>query len=164
ILSKAAEVNGQETDLSNSHFPPIYPAHNSGEIIKDEQRSRREQSQRASQSIGQYLLSGWALIDEICPNESCFGSTLQFENASDAQVHISSSETRLGNSMSNDTLQESISSLSSSLRGLTDYLKLMTEDLGIIMNPNIKETCEAIRSCAQALEILVSLKQNKAES
>ncbi|CAG8759380.1 27116_t:CDS:2, partial [Racocetra persica] len=39
---------------------------------------RREQSQRASQFIGQYLLQGWALIDEICPNDTCYGVSDNF--------------------------------------------------------------------------------------
>ncbi|RIA80865.1 hypothetical protein C1645_791679, partial [Glomus cerebriforme] len=39
-------------------------------------QSRRDQSNRASHLIGQYLLKGWALIDQICPNELCYGVPL----------------------------------------------------------------------------------------
>ncbi|CAJ0844733.1 15830_t:CDS:2, partial [Entrophospora sp. SA101] len=38
---------------------------------KEKLKLQREQSQKASQLIGQYLLKGWALTDEICPNDKC---------------------------------------------------------------------------------------------
>jgi len=41
-----------------------------------QQKIRRDQSQRASHLIGQYLIQGWALIDQICPNEICYGVPL----------------------------------------------------------------------------------------
>lgn len=48
-------------------------------MMDDEKKMRREQSQKASQSISKYLLMGWALIDEVCPNDKCFGvSELDF--------------------------------------------------------------------------------------
>lgn len=39
---------------------------------------QRDQSQRASHLIGQYLLQGWALIDQICPSETCYGVSYAF--------------------------------------------------------------------------------------
>jgi hypothetical protein len=33
---------------------------------------RREQSKRASELIGQKLLQQWALVNDICPNETCY--------------------------------------------------------------------------------------------
>jgi hypothetical protein len=45
---------------------------------------RRDQSQRASHLIGQYLLQGWALIDQICPSETCYGVSLLFSS----HIHI----------------------------------------------------------------------------
>jgi uncharacterized Zn finger protein (UPF0148 family) len=35
-------------------------------------RERREQSSKASQLIGQKMLQRWALLNEHCPNESCY--------------------------------------------------------------------------------------------
>ncbi|CAI2165457.1 5715_t:CDS:2, partial [Funneliformis geosporum] len=40
------------------------------------QQFRRDQSQRASQLIAQYLLQGWALIEQICLNDTCYGVPL----------------------------------------------------------------------------------------
>ncbi|KAJ3189758.1 hypothetical protein HDU85_000042 [Gaertneriomyces sp. JEL0708] len=37
---------------------------------------RRRQGERASQLLGQKLLSGWALLDEICPGNTCFAIPL----------------------------------------------------------------------------------------
>ncbi|GAA5816706.1 hypothetical protein MFLAVUS_010238 [Mucor flavus] len=39
-------------------------------------RHRREQSSKASQLIGQKMLQRWALLNEHCPNESCFAVPL----------------------------------------------------------------------------------------
>ncbi|CAG8730163.1 18320_t:CDS:2, partial [Acaulospora morrowiae] len=236
ILLKAEEVNRQGKDSLNSQFSSIVSTPISEETISDEQRLRREQSQRASQSIGRYLLSGWALIDEICPNGSCFAvplvrdrnkrkycvncqnyyvretdldlakhkivqsdvsqleslpavnkpatkhelkhgidvkevevcvtffevlvygkqtsaPTLKFENARDAHVRNQplSSEARLKGTRLDDTLQESISSLSSTLGMLNNCLEATS------MISDVKEICDAIKSCAQALEVLHSL-------
>jgi uncharacterized Zn finger protein (UPF0148 family) len=56
----------------------------SNNIIDQEEREmlklQREQSQKASQLIGQYLLKGWALIDEICPNDKCYSIPLVRSN------------------------------------------------------------------------------------
>lgn len=35
-------------------------------------RQRREQSSKASQLIGQKMLQRWALLNEHCPNETCY--------------------------------------------------------------------------------------------
>ncbi|CAH1760987.1 6675_t:CDS:2 [Entrophospora sp. SA101] len=43
----------------------------SSKTIQKKLKLQREQSQKASQLIGQYLLKGWALTDEICPNDKC---------------------------------------------------------------------------------------------
>ncbi|CAG8564424.1 5989_t:CDS:2, partial [Ambispora leptoticha] len=42
----------------------------------DENQARQQQSQLASHLIGQHLLQGWALIDEICPLNTCYGVPL----------------------------------------------------------------------------------------
>ncbi|CAG8453753.1 12267_t:CDS:2 [Funneliformis caledonium] len=42
----------------------------------DEIQMRRDQSQRASHLIAQHLLQGWALIDQICLNVTCYGVPL----------------------------------------------------------------------------------------
>ncbi|KAI8881734.1 hypothetical protein K501DRAFT_324320 [Backusella circina FSU 941] len=39
-------------------------------------RERREQSSKASQLIGQKMLQRWALLNEQCPNESCYAVPL----------------------------------------------------------------------------------------
>lgn len=39
-------------------------------------RMRREQSSKASQLIGQKMLQRWALLNEHCPNESCYAVPL----------------------------------------------------------------------------------------
>ena len=38
-----------------------------------ERERRREQSSKASQLIGQRLLQRWTLLNETCPNTSCYG-------------------------------------------------------------------------------------------
>ena len=38
-----------------------------------ERERRREQSSKASQLIGQRLLQRWTLLNETCPNPSCYG-------------------------------------------------------------------------------------------
>lgn len=47
---------------------------------KDEKDSfaakRREQSKRASELIGHKLLQQWALVNDICPNETCYAVPL----------------------------------------------------------------------------------------
>jgi hypothetical protein len=35
-------------------------------------RQRREQSSKASQLIGQKMLQRWALLNDHCPNDSCY--------------------------------------------------------------------------------------------
>ncbi|CAG8508249.1 2713_t:CDS:2 [Ambispora gerdemannii] len=42
----------------------------------DENQARQQQSKLASHLIGQHLLQGWALIDEICPSNTCYGVPL----------------------------------------------------------------------------------------
>ncbi|KAI9027270.1 hypothetical protein CLU79DRAFT_741140 [Phycomyces nitens] len=41
-----------------------------------EQSERREQSSKASQLIGQKLLQRWTLLNDICPNSSCYAVPL----------------------------------------------------------------------------------------
>ncbi|RUP48352.1 hypothetical protein BC936DRAFT_144679 [Jimgerdemannia flammicorona] len=45
-------------------------------VNEDEARRRREQSAKASKLIGQKMLQGWALIDDVCPSTDCFGVPL----------------------------------------------------------------------------------------
>ncbi|KAG1351255.1 hypothetical protein G6F62_003039 [Rhizopus arrhizus] len=40
------------------------------------QRQRREQSSKASQLIGQKMLQKWALLNENCPNDTCYAIPL----------------------------------------------------------------------------------------
>lgn len=40
-------------------------------------RQRREQSSKASQLIGQKMLQRWALLNEHCPNESCYAVSIE---------------------------------------------------------------------------------------
>ena len=42
----------------------------------EERQLRRKQSQLAAQSIGERMLQGWTLLDEICPNETCYGASV----------------------------------------------------------------------------------------
>jgi len=35
--------------------------------------ARREQSDSASKLIGEKLLQGYCLLDEVCPTETCYG-------------------------------------------------------------------------------------------
>lgn len=45
----------------------------------EEAQKRREQSAKASQLIGQKLLQGWAMVNEVCPSEGCYGvSSLEY--------------------------------------------------------------------------------------
>lgn len=39
-------------------------------------RRRREQSDRASQEIGNRLLQGWAMLADECPGPTCYGVPL----------------------------------------------------------------------------------------
>ncbi|KAJ1642821.1 hypothetical protein LPJ64_005360 [Coemansia asiatica] len=39
-------------------------------------REKREQGDRASQMIAKKLLQGWTMVDESCPNESCYSVPL----------------------------------------------------------------------------------------
>lgn len=39
-------------------------------------RQRREQSSKASQLIGQKMLQRWALLNEHCPNDSCYAVSM----------------------------------------------------------------------------------------
>ena len=67
ILPPAAMVNGINDNKVDS------VQQNSTSPSDHEQQIRRDQSQRASHLIGQYLLQGWALIDQTCPNDICYG-------------------------------------------------------------------------------------------
>ncbi|CAG8654644.1 5174_t:CDS:2, partial [Paraglomus occultum] len=42
----------------------------------EERQLRRKQSQLAAQLIGERMLQGWTLLDEICPNETCYGASV----------------------------------------------------------------------------------------
>ncbi|KAI7890146.1 uncharacterized protein EV154DRAFT_466062 [Mucor mucedo] len=55
------------------------PKENEVDDMQDElmiRRQRREQSSKASQLIGQKMLQRWALLNEHCPNESCYAVPL----------------------------------------------------------------------------------------
>lgn len=41
--------------------------------LPEEVQKRREQGERASKLLGQKMLAGWTLLDEECPNASCYG-------------------------------------------------------------------------------------------
>jgi uncharacterized Zn finger protein (UPF0148 family) len=57
----------------NSTLPadPPFPAFDLATL-----QARRQQSDRASQEIGQLLLKGWMLLGDECPNASCHGIPL----------------------------------------------------------------------------------------
>ncbi|CAG8744837.1 14578_t:CDS:2 [Cetraspora pellucida] len=158
---------------------------------------RREQSQRASQSIGQYLLQGWALIDEICPNDICYGIPLlrsrdkkkycvicqqYYINESDLEnskckttrdftpqtstssnrsvfneekhkVHTKDAEIIVASSFNNynETLNTAQKVIISKIEELSVYLQ-DTIDLS-----EVKSICDAIKNCAQTLEVLRAL-------
>lgn len=42
-------------------------------IPSQESTARRQQSDKASQLIGQKLLAGWIILEDTCPNSSCYG-------------------------------------------------------------------------------------------
>ncbi|CAG8526247.1 hypothetical protein C2G38_2224425 [Gigaspora rosea] len=159
---------------------------------------RREQSRRASQSIGQYLLQGWALIDEICPNDTCVGVPLlrsrdkkrycvicqqYYINESDVdhskykisrdlapqtptspssssvfngkkrEVYAKDTEVIAATSFNNnnETLNTAQKTVMSKLEELSALLQ-NTIDIS-----EVKSICDAMKSCAQALEALEAL-------
>ncbi|KAJ3088922.1 hypothetical protein HK102_007642 [Quaeritorhiza haematococci] len=46
------------------------------EEIQHQRQIRREQADRASKLLGQYLLQGWTMLNEACPRPSCYGVPL----------------------------------------------------------------------------------------
>jgi uncharacterized Zn finger protein (UPF0148 family) len=42
------------------------------------QRQRREQSSKASQLIGEKMLQRWTLLNEHCPNDTCYAVNILF--------------------------------------------------------------------------------------
>ncbi|KAF9918275.1 hypothetical protein BX616_009667 [Lobosporangium transversale] len=68
---KGAESDDDFEDAAEEVYKPTE------EEIK-ERNLRREQSERASQLIGQKMLQGWAMLQDPCPNPSCHG--VSFEN------------------------------------------------------------------------------------
>lgn len=63
--------NNEARENDNNQEPPI-PNDQQQQQQQDEARIRREQSSRASQLIGQKLLQRWTLLNETCPNPTCY--------------------------------------------------------------------------------------------
>ncbi|KAI8357557.1 hypothetical protein B0O80DRAFT_445211 [Mortierella sp. GBAus27b] len=61
---KAAESDDDFEDAEEEMSKPT------DEEVK-ERESRREQSERASRLIGQKMLQGWTMLQDLCPNPSC---------------------------------------------------------------------------------------------
>ncbi|KAK9728379.1 hypothetical protein K7432_001165 [Basidiobolus ranarum] len=55
-------------------------------IKPDEAEKRRVQSQQASKLIGAKMLQGWAMMEDVCPNESCYGVPL-IRSRQDKHLH-----------------------------------------------------------------------------
>ncbi|KAJ2745394.1 hypothetical protein GGI20_002196 [Coemansia sp. BCRC 34301] len=74
---KLGTKNDDQSDSTTLVSPADRSAKTEGstEANKAQQR-KREQSDLASQLIGKRLLQGWALIDQACPNESCYSVPL----------------------------------------------------------------------------------------
>ncbi|KAL1918534.1 uncharacterized protein VTP21DRAFT_3194 [Calcarisporiella thermophila] len=51
-------------------------ANEKAKIIEDEKQARREQSEKATKLIGEKMLQGWALLNDSCINETCYGIPL----------------------------------------------------------------------------------------
>ncbi|CAG8595684.1 10792_t:CDS:2 [Funneliformis mosseae] len=68
------EINNDDDKVDSVQQNSIPPPSQYDEIQM--QQFRRDQSQRASQLIAQHLLQGWALIDQICLNVTCYGVPL----------------------------------------------------------------------------------------
>ncbi|CAG8728046.1 8172_t:CDS:2, partial [Rhizophagus irregularis] len=179
---------------------------------------QRDQSQRASHLIGQNLLQGWALIDQICPNETCYGVPLirsrdkrkycvicqnyyLNESEFDSSRH---SLTTLQSSAKNDTINEKkhqidVKEIESTIQQLGKKVQLSynntnnitleqndtdnnkhqhdvvrkcvstlstkLEELSILLKntsdvSEIKNICNTIESCAQALGAIKSLEHS----
>ncbi|KAJ2718196.1 hypothetical protein GGI07_005852 [Coemansia sp. Benny D115] len=76
------EESPKDEKLDNDATPeqPVYDLE-PDLVIQDTPESRkrkekREQGERASELIAKKLLQGWAMIDESCPNESCYNVPL----------------------------------------------------------------------------------------
>lgn len=63
-------------NASGPKKPVPEPSKNPEPVIEADElavrRQRREQSSRASQLIGQKMLQKWALLNENCPNSTCY--------------------------------------------------------------------------------------------
>ncbi|KIM21365.1 hypothetical protein M408DRAFT_29619 [Serendipita vermifera MAFF 305830] len=68
VISRASTP---PTDVSPPGSPPFHLPAPTEEMIR-----RREQSDRASQEIGNRMLRGWTMLADECTNNSCFGIPL----------------------------------------------------------------------------------------
>ncbi|KAF8351535.1 hypothetical protein F5887DRAFT_937999, partial [Amanita rubescens] len=70
--SKYSDASTPPTEVSNPpDSPQFMPLQDTEDI-----RRRREQSDRASQEIGNRLLQGWAMLADECPGPTCYGVPL----------------------------------------------------------------------------------------
>ncbi|CAG8609533.1 26010_t:CDS:2 [Dentiscutata erythropus] len=187
----------ETSNAPNNIEPTILSSQNSTQTHSEVNISieeRREQSRRASQSIGQYLLQGWALIDEVCPNETCFGvnkkrycvvcqhyymnesdidhskykisrdlapqtSTLSSNrsvfNEEKRKVYAKDTENIATNSFSNNNNNEAINTAQKAIIAKLEELSARLQDT--IDISEVKSICDAMKSCAQALEALGAL-------
>jgi uncharacterized Zn finger protein (UPF0148 family) len=71
--SKPVTKEAEQEALPKPKQPePVFNLVDNGDEELRIRRERREQSSKASQLIGQKMLQRWALLNEHCPNESCY--------------------------------------------------------------------------------------------
>lgn len=63
----------EEDDDAEEFIQRVKAGSNDGSSVAS---VRREQSNRASQLIGQKLLQQWTLVNDVCPNDTCFAVPL----------------------------------------------------------------------------------------
>nr|CAG8436108.1 8089_t:CDS:2 [Entrophospora candida] len=154
---------------------------------KEKLKLQREQSQKASQLIGQYLLKGWALTDEICPNDKCCSKSFcvicqnYYINESDlgslkykiATSHDSSSTLSLKEKHKQEiesTNQQYFEKpiiietkdnsyvVRQTVSTLFSTLEFLRNQLKLSNDvSHIKLVCDSIKSCVQALEVTKGL-------
>jgi hypothetical protein len=84
IASKRTASSSRASYASRSSTPPTEVSeasvsnHSDFELPPEtnDMMQRREQSDRASSEIGKRLLQGWAMLEDECPNEGCYGVPL----------------------------------------------------------------------------------------
>ncbi|ORX92585.1 hypothetical protein K493DRAFT_42254 [Basidiobolus meristosporus CBS 931.73] len=66
-----------DPERKQTQEPVIQSPENTNSTVElEEVEKKRAQSQTASKLIGEKLLQGWAMLNDICPNETCYGVPL----------------------------------------------------------------------------------------